>query len=101
MVQTPVPVHLGGEERSATSRHVYRNVRMVESVWGRTHVTVQLDGRVCSAKLQSVNKRASMEGDVRFQISATVVKVTLDLPVVLKLGDEDLKLKTTLSPCKK
>ncbi len=33
---------------------------------------------------QSVSKRASMEADVRFQISATVVKVTLDLPVLLK-----------------
>lgn len=94
-VQTPVPVHLDGEEGFATSRHVYRNVKMVVSVWGRTPATVQLDGRVCSAKHRSVNKRASMGGDVFSQISATVDKVTRDLPVVLKLGDEDVTLKTT------
>lgn len=29
---------------------VYRSVKMVEIVLGRTHVTVRMDGRVCSAK---------------------------------------------------
>ncbi|TRY94153.1 hypothetical protein DNTS_026143 [Danionella cerebrum] len=45
---------------------------------------------------QSVNNLALTEADVCSQTSATAVRVTVDLPALLRQGDEDLTLKKML-----